>query len=150
MFDTAGLKKTFPDLAVQRRAIVGFDNVRISIGAEYFVHDLNNLFSSSRAYNFYNRKARILICNDCNQVLTRRKRTTEVYAKVDPWTTWKVRHVERFCVLSGSVSLTWYAASYGIINGSVDAWEPNFAPNQCFGLTCALMTFVGQLYGSGL
>ena len=58
MFATAGLKKTFPDLAV------GFDNVRISIGAEYFVHDLNNLFTSSRAYRLYHRKTTILICND--------------------------------------------------------------------------------------
>ena len=47
MFDTAGLEKTFPDLAFEGRAVVGFDNVRISIDAEYFVHDLNNLFSSS-------------------------------------------------------------------------------------------------------
>ena len=105
MFDTAGLMKTFPDLAVERQAIVGFDNARIFIGAEYFVHDLNNLFSSTRAYNLYNRKTRILICND-HQVLTRWKRTTEVYAEVDPRTTLKVRHVWRFCVLSGSVSLT--------------------------------------------
>ena len=86
MFDTPGLKKTFPDLAVERRVVVGFYNVRISIDAEYFVHDLNNLFSSSRAYNRYNRKTRILVCND-HQVLTRRKRTTDVYAEVDPRTT---------------------------------------------------------------
>ena len=72
MFATAGLKKTFPDLAV------GFDNVRISIGAEYFAHDLNNLFISSTAYRFYHRKTTILICND-HQVLTRWNRTTEVY-----------------------------------------------------------------------
>ena len=78
MFATAGLKKTFPDLAVEKGAVVGFDNVRISIGAEYFVHDLNNLFISSRAYRLYHRKTTILICND-HQVLTRWNRTTEVY-----------------------------------------------------------------------
>ena len=49
MFDIAGLKTTFPDLAVERRAVVDFDNVRISIGAEYFIHVLNNLFSCSTA-----------------------------------------------------------------------------------------------------
>ena len=91
MFDTAGLKKTFPDLAVERRAVVGFDNVRISIGAEYFVHDLNNIFSSSTAYNLYNGKTRLLVCND-HEVLTRRKRTTEVYAEVDPRAMWKVSY----------------------------------------------------------
>ena len=73
-----------------------------------------------------------------------------MYAEVDPRNTWKAQHVEMFCVLSGSVSLTRYAAPYGVINCSVDAWEPNFAVNQRFTLTCALMTFVGQLYGSGL
>ena len=31
MFNTAGLKKTCPDLAVERRAVVGFDSVRICI-----------------------------------------------------------------------------------------------------------------------
>ena len=93
MFDTAGLKKTFSDLAVERRAFVGFDNVRISIGAEYFVHDLNNLFSSSTAYSLYNGKTRILVyCND-HEVLTRQKRTTEVYAEVDPRATWKVSYL---------------------------------------------------------
>ena len=102
MFDTAALKKTFPDLAVERRAVVGFDNVRISIVAEYFVHDLNNLFSSSTAYNLYNGKTRILVCNE-HEVLTRWKRTTEVYAEVDPQATWKVSYAYRFCVLSRSV-----------------------------------------------
>ena len=92
MFDTAGLKKTFPDLAVERRVVVRFDNVRISIGAEYFVHDLNNLFSSSTAYKLYNGKTRILVCDD-HEVLTRRKRTTKVYAEVDPRATWKVSYV---------------------------------------------------------
>ena len=75
---------------------------------------------------------------------------TVVYGEVDLQTTWKVRHFERFRVLSGSISLTCYMASYGVINGSVNAWQPNFAPNQRFRLICALMTFVGQLYGSGL
>ena len=78
MFDTAGLKKTFPDLAVERRAVVGFDNVRISIGAEYFVHDLNNIFSSSTTYNLYNGKTRLLVCND--------------HAEVDPRAMWKVSY----------------------------------------------------------
>ena len=95
MFDTAGLKKTFPDLAFEGRAVVGFDNVRISIDAEYFVHDLNNLFSSSTVYNLYSGKTRILVCND-HEVMTRRNRTTEVYAEVDPRATWKVSYVERF------------------------------------------------------
>ena len=53
-------------------------------------------------------------------------------------------------MLSGSVSLTSYAASYSVINCSVEACEANVAPNQRFSLTCALVTFVGQLYGSGL
>ena len=113
MFDTTGLQKTFLDLAVERQAVVGFDNVRTFMCAEYFVHDLNNLFSSSTAYNLSNSKTRILVCND-HEVLTRRKRTTEVFAEVDPRATWKVSHVEsveRFCVLSGSVSLIRYAAS---------------------------------------
>ena len=64
MFDTAGLQKTFPDLAFEGQAVVGFDNVRISIDAEYFVHDLNNLFSSSTVHNLYSGKTRILVCND--------------------------------------------------------------------------------------
>ena len=117
MFDTAGLKKTFPDLAFEGRAVVGFDNVRISIDAEYFVHELNNPFSSSTVYNLYGGKTRILVCND-HELLTRRKRTTEVYAEVDPRATW------RFHMLTGSVSsvsLTRYAASYGVIDCSVDA-----------------------------
>ena len=52
-------------------------------------------------------------------------------------------------MLSGNVSLTRYAASYGVID-SVDAWKPNFAPNQRLSLTCNLMTLVGYLFGSGL
>lgn len=79
MFDTAGLKKTFPDLAFEGWAVVGFENVRISIDAEYFVH------------NLYSGKTRMLVCND-HEVLTRRMRTTEV----DPRATWKVTYVERF------------------------------------------------------
>ena len=98
MFDTAGLKKTSPDLAFERRAFVGFDNVRISIDAEYFVHDLNNLFSSSTAYNLYNGKTRILVCND-HEVLTRRKRAQEGYAAM------RLIHGSRgrFHMLRGSV-----------------------------------------------
>ena len=49
----------------------------------------NNLFSSSAVYYLYSGKTRILVCND-HEVLTRWKRTTEVYAEVDPQTTWKV------------------------------------------------------------
>ena len=95
IFDTAGLKKTFPDLAFEGRAVVGFDNVRISIDAEYFVHELNIVFNRSTVYNLYSGKTRILVCND-HELLTRRKRTTKVYAEVDPRAMWKVSYVERF------------------------------------------------------
>ena len=59
----------------------------------------------------------------------------------------------RFHMLRGSVSsvsLTRYAASYGVIDCSVDAWKPYVSPNQRLSLTCDLMTLVGYLFGSGL
>ena len=42
------------------------------------------------------------------------------------------------------------AVSYSVFNGSVNAWEPNFAPKQHSSLAYVLMTFVDQLYSFGL
>ena len=69
MFDATNSKKSCPYVAVEWRTIVAFDDLRISVGAEYLVHNLNNWSCCSGTHNFDNGKARILIGYD-HEVLT--------------------------------------------------------------------------------
>ena len=68
MSNTATVDETFPRLAVERRPIVGFDDFRIPIRTEDFVHNWSYCLSGGTAENFCHGETRVLIDHRSSQV----------------------------------------------------------------------------------